>query len=150
MPYTTQAAIQKAVGGEEALKRYSSISGAEIDVNAIAQAIGAADSDIITSCAGRPGFTDDAFAATIEPVATLLAIGYLFVNVWGDVSDKRWKLQIEGAKKKLEAMAAGTGALTTTSAAPIINTCVAYSFGPNDDIPDDYGRDSSLGQLKGI
>jgi len=150
MPYTTSSNIQKAVGGEEALKRISSFSGAVVDVDAINQAIAMADTEIINSCSGRPGFTDVNFSSSIEPIATTLAIGYLLSNVWGQISDSRWKLGFESAKKKLESMTKSEAALTTTTNPAVIVGSTAYAFGPLDDIPDDYGRDCSLGLLKNL
>lgn len=150
MPYSSVEKIKQAVGGEDALKRYSSFSGAMVDVDAITRAMSMADLDINAACAGRPGFTDAGFSAAIEPIATSLSIGYLFTNVWGDISERRFKLGFETAQKNLQKMSEQMTALVTTVNAAVINASTAYSFGPNDELPDDYGRDSSLKQLKNL
>lgn len=150
MSYSSLLKIQQAVGGEDALKRYSSFSGAQVDADAINRAMASADLEINLACSGRPGFTDPIFAATIEPIATELSIGYLFINVWGDISERRFKLSFESAQKKLQKLSEQMAALVPSVDAAVINASQAYSFGPNDELPDDYGRDSSLKQLKNL
>lgn len=148
MPFTTQADLSKAVGGDAVLVSLSDVDGLAIDTDAVAAAIAEADTTIRASCAHRPGFSSPAFAAAVLPLATNLAIGYLYRNVWQSIPKDRYGVAFKEAEALLAQVREGKVSLVEADPPAEVVVAQADFYGPADPIDETDSRQTSLRTLR--